>query len=139
MLATGAAAGFYEATAQILPIFLLAMLIGESRMGATAPKDPVRLATSLILYVLMASLIIAGEIAALVAIGSGETRLIHNLACGAIAAGVAFLMMRFLLVTLAEYKDHFSADAQDRQFRVVLIVTLLILIGTQLTLAFATK
>ncbi len=139
MLATGAAAGFYEATAQILPIFLLAMLIGESRMGAATPKNPTRLATNLVIYVVLATIIIAGEVAALVAVGSGETGLLHSLTCGALAAGLAFLMMRFLLVTLAEYKDHFSAEAQDRQFRVVLLVMLLTLIGAQLTLAFATK
>ena len=132
VLTTGAAAGFYEATAQILPIFLLAMLIGEARMGITVKKNQENLAFSLLAYVLLATIVIAGEVAALISIGSGETRFLHNVVCGAVGAGVAFLMMRFLHSTLDQYRDHFSAEAQNRQTRIVLIVALLILLGTQL-------
>ena len=139
-LTTGAAAGFYEATAQILPIFLLVMLIGDARLGtASERRQPSRLWLSLIIYVLNAAIILAGEVAALIAVGSGETRQLHILVCGALAASAGYLMMRFLVTTLDDYGEHFSTEAKNRQWRAVLALTVPVMAIIYFVLVFATK
>lgn len=139
MLVTGAAAGFYEATAQILPIFLLVMMVGETRMGVTVPPNKSRLPRSLFIYVVMSFILFAGEIAALIAIASGETRLLRVLVCVAIAASCSLLMMRFLLTTLDAYSEHFSPTTQDRQVRIVLAISIPFLVVTSLALDLGTR
>lgn len=139
VLTTGAAAGFYEATAQILPIFLLVMLVGDARLGTTGPRHPSRLWFSLLIYVLNAAIILAGEVAALIAVGSGETNGLHLLTCGALAASAGYLMMRFLVTTLNDYSEHFSREARRRQLRAVLALSVPIIVFTYFTLIFATN
>jgi hypothetical protein len=137
MLTTAAAAGFYEATAQILPIFMLVMLVGEARLGSASSRQlPMR--SRLAIYVLHASLIIAGEVAALIAVGSGETEVLHLLVCGAVASGCSYLMTRFLTTVLDESGEELTQDAQLRQSRLVLQIGLVIAGSVYLALAVGT-
>jgi hypothetical protein len=112
VLASGAAAGFYEATAQVLPIFLLVLIVGEARLGATSRGEPSDLGVILLAYVLNVALLLAGEVAALIAVASGETYLLHILVCVALASSIALLMMRFLITTLDDYGEHFSQETR---------------------------
>jgi hypothetical protein len=140
VLTTGAAAGFYEATAQILPIFLLVLMVGDARLGATdGRREPSRLGSRLFTYVLNVGIILTGEVAALIAVASGETFFLHLFVCGALASSVGFLMMRFLVATLDDYREHFSREARARQARLMLAVTMPIMIVVYFTLALATK
>jgi hypothetical protein len=138
MLTTAAAAGFYEATAQVLPIFLLVMLVGEARLGSMSSRQSplwVRLA----IYLLNAGVIIAGEVAALIATGSGETLVLHVLVCGAVAAGCAYLMSRFLWTILDESKDELSEAAQARQTRLLIAVSVAVIVAVYFALVLSTR
>ncbi|HEX5927847.1 MAG TPA: hypothetical protein VFY48_00450 [Solirubrobacterales bacterium] len=126
-------------SAQVLPIFLLAMMIGDARLGATSQRPPSSLWVTLLLYVLNFGTILVGEIAALISISNGGTTLLHALVCAAFAAGAAFLTLRFVIATAGDYSEHFSKPARSRQRRLANALSLLIGATTFLILFVATS
>lgn len=138
MLVTAAAAGFYEAAAQVLPIFLLVMLVGDARLGSGDSRDA-PLWFRLLAYMLNAAIILTGLVAALIATGSGGTLILQALVSAAIASGCAYLVMRFVVTVLRESSDDLSAAARRRQLRLVAFLSLTTFAVVDLTLAFAAK
>lgn len=53
--------------------------------------------------------------------------------------GIAYLMMQFLFRVLRDYKMHFSQEAQNRQSRLVLVLTLMVALSTYVALGFGTS
>jgi type VI protein secretion system component VasK len=102
------------------------MLVGEARLGTTSSHEA-PLWSRLLVYLLNAAIIIAGEVAALLAVGSGETPWLRVLVCGAVASGCAYLVMRFLVTVLDESSGHLSATAKSHQTRLVMLVSVTIL------------
>lgn len=139
-LPVGASADFYSAVAQVLPIFLLVMLVGEARMGVIEGDAPPSLLwLRLVVYVLNAAIVIAGEIAALLALANGPTFALHLLVCGAIASSAAYLLGAFLWAVLRDHQEYFSERARVRHGRIVMAVVPPTMLIVYLVLVFSTK
>src|ERR1700709_2697615 len=99
-MATGAIVGFYEITSQILPLFFLGMLVGEWCLGANMPKEPSQLGSRLLTYFSNVLIVLTGEVAALIAVATGETFLLHLFVCTALASSVGILLTQFVQTTM---------------------------------------
>jgi hypothetical protein len=129
-------ASFYEATAQVLPVFLLVMVFGEARLQKRrdgTPPESLRL--HMMSWIFSMLLIIGGELASLrVLLRETQGVWEHALAVGGLAMGLSFVVMWMLLSGLDEYRDDFSPETRAKQRRLIFPVTFLCIAGTFLAL-----
>lgn len=112
---------FYDAAAQVLPILLLVMAVGETRLKARFATRLEDLWVNLFVFIPMVLFVVAGEIAALRALAqgnAGETE--HTLTTAGFAMGLTYLFLWFLRSTLDDFQQHLSPEARRRQLRLVL-------------------
>jgi hypothetical protein len=102
-LAAGTNLGFYEAAAQVIPVLLLVMAFGESRLRVSNPKR----ATYADAYYILAGFLIVvfGEVAALrVLLMNDDGGGLHALTVAGIAYGLMFIVFRFGFQTMADMR-----------------------------------
>lgn len=136
MLPLAAQTGFYEATAQVLPVLLLVMTIGEARLQKRNEgdgKEDLKLAIAVALALVL--LVVAGEIASLRVLmhgGDGQTE--EAFAIGGVSAGLSYVVLWVVRSSFDEYREDFSAAAQKRQIRLQLLITLVFIVGVYFSL-----
>jgi flagellar basal body-associated protein FliL len=131
MLLFAAEPAFYETLAQILPVFLLVMAIGEARLPRRRPGEGKEdLKVNIFLSIAMILFVVAGEVASLRAVAEGDaSEAEHAFATAGFAAGLVYVVMWMIRSGLDEYRDDFSPAARKRQLRLTIILTLLIVVG----------
>ena len=104
--------GFYEAAAQVIPVLLLVMAFGETRLRVDMPK---RANYSDAYYVLAGFLVvIMGEIAALRALATGhDDGELHSLTAGGLALGLSFILYRFAFLTMHDLRKKPGEESID--------------------------
>jgi hypothetical protein len=98
---------YYEAIAQIIPILLLTMAVGEARVRV---RDTVSLRAAILGVLFIGAVLVAGEIAALRALEVGHgSRLAKDLTVLAVAVGFAWVVR-----SLAQfvYRDRSNSDEE---------------------------
>lgn len=102
---------FYEAAAQVIPVLLLVMAVGEAGLRPRKSEP----AWTGVLAVLTVVIIIIGEIVALGVLSSGEeSRATRFLTAQSIGMGLSFIVFRFAL-SLAD--DQKSASGEARRVK----------------------
>lgn len=123
---------YYEAIAQIIPILLLTMAVGEARLRL---RDTLSIRTAILGVLFIGGVLVAGEIAALHALEVGHgSRLVKDMTVIAVAVGLAWIVR-----SLAQfvYRDRSDGDEEpppgiavliDAAFGVTAVVVLCALI-----------
>lgn len=120
---------FYEAAAQVIPVLLLVMAVGESslRPRRTEPRWASYLALAMVFF------IVIGEIVALGVLASGEEgRLSRSLTAQSIGMGLSFIVFRF---ALSLWEDSKKADAGNQSWATVLMLPVGLVAGIAVLLA----
>jgi len=123
--------GFYEAVAQVLPVLLLVMTVGEARIQKRKEEHGKEdLGAAILITLAMAAFVIAGEVAALRALRHGSDGEVEEaFAVGGVAAGVSYVILWVMRSSFDEYRKDFSPSAQKRQIRLQLLVTFAVILG----------
>jgi len=127
MLSLAVQTSFYEAAAQVLPVFLLVMTIGEARLQKRIKgdrKEDLKLVIVLTLALVLG--VVAGEVASFRVLMRGRDGEVERaFAIGGIATGLGYVVMWVVRSTFDEYREDFSLKAQRRQIRLQLFITVL--------------
>lgn len=98
---------YYEAVAQIIPILLLAMAVGESRLQARKSVSPV---FAVFAVLAIGGVMVAGEVAALRVLGDGSgSNIAKQLTAISVAIGLA-VIVNYLAVRI--YRDVAGEEAK---------------------------
>jgi hypothetical protein len=126
-----AQAGFYEAVAQVLPVLLLVMTVGEARLQKRKEGHGKQdLGVAVLLTLAMAAFVVAGEIASLrVLMNGSDSETEEAFAVGGIGAGVTYVVLWVMRSSFDEYRKDFSVAAQKRQIRLQLLVAAAVILG----------
>jgi hypothetical protein len=123
---------FYEASAQVIPVLLLAAAVGESRVKI---RKRVNGHAAIILVFAVALAICAGEVAALRVLTSGDdSKLLFDLTAMSLGLGLGFLIQ---YLSRAAYNDVVGPDVKPSATEdwMLTIGGLLVAVGTVLFLA----
>lgn len=94
--------GFYEVTAQVIPVLLLVMSVGEFRMRKSK-REPLWVIYGIFILLL---LVLAGEIAALAALARrASSRETNFLVASSIGIGLSYIFFRFSQQTSGETRE----------------------------------
>lgn len=101
---------YYAVVAQIIPVFLLILVVGESRLRARGSQfDGVFLGAMLYQVVVL----LIGELCALRILVSGsESSFLRGMVAASVALALGNVMMRFLHAQLSDFDP--DADREDR-------------------------
>jgi hypothetical protein len=116
--------GFYEAAAQVIPVLLLVMAFGETRLRVDMPK---RANYSDAYFVLAGFLVvITGEVAALRVLATGQDDGgLHSLTASGLALGLSFILYRFAFLTMRDLRKKPGEESTDSTVGQVLFVVFL--------------
>ena len=107
--------GFYEVTAQVIPVLLLVVSVGEFRMRKSRP-EPLWVIYGIFMLLL---LVLAGEIAALSALAQqASSRWINFFIASSIGIGLSYIFFRFSEQTFGEAKE-MRPKARTRPFQIL--------------------
>jgi hypothetical protein len=111
---------FYTVSAQVLPVFMIVIAVGEARIETR--KFSIRRVPEILVAVFVIALfVLIGELAALkVMVWGHDTRALHNLTAAGLSFGAAYLMMKLLTVGIEE-ADLEEPDRLKRQLRWVAV------------------
>ncbi|HEV7563006.1 MAG TPA: hypothetical protein VGO24_05845 [Solirubrobacterales bacterium] len=123
---------FYEAAAQVIPILLLALAVGESRVKLQTRPNPV---VAICLVALFGGCMIAGELAALRVLSEGhDSDFLHGLTVASLAFGLSFLLQ---YLAWAAFRDVVGPE-KEPSLAVVNAVTAVTFATTLATIFFLT-
>jgi hypothetical protein len=127
--------GFYEAAAQVIPVLLLVMAFGESRLRVERPEE----ATYLDAYAVLLGflILVVGEVAALrVLLTGNDDGGLHFMAASGVAYGLAFIVSRFALQTLGDLRKQEDAPEDSVHWESSFVVFLagVVFVGVSLML-----
>jgi hypothetical protein len=128
--------GFYGAVAQILPVLLLVMTIGETRLQKrTDGQEKADLKFAIFFTVVFFLFVAAGEIAALrVLMHGSDGEADEAFAVGGVVAGLTYVVIWAVRSSFDEYREDFSSGAQKRQLRLLAMVSVAVALGIYLAL-----
>jgi hypothetical protein len=128
---------YYAVVAQVIPVFLLIFVVGDSRMRARSPEfDPGFVGAA----VSQVALLLIGELCALRILATGsETPLLRNLVAMSISLALGNVVMRYVHSLLSDVDP--AAVSENRppsRFWLVAVLGLTTMAGSFAILTFGT-
>ena len=131
MPAIAAAQGFYELAAQIIPVLLLVLFVGENRLIRGDRRGHSDWRNIALLSLGATAVMLLGELAALRTVARGhDSPFLYGITAIALVYGLTFVFAQATKLLLLEQKDRFSPARQVALGRFYLLVVGVVLVGS---------